>query len=1049
MTPERHQQIGHLYHDALELDPEQRAAFFDRACAGDEALRKEVESLIASHEQAEGFIEAPALDVAAELLAEDLDEEATTATTRVLIDPPAGKPLFFWIAVLLGAIVLGLYVFAGVMIVRHGNLAKDFGWRYVVRGQGVYVNEVNPQGAAAGKLQAGDQILAINNETRISPVAPSYILRRIPAGSIYTIRVQRGGTESLFELSLAPLTNDSRYFGPALSSLAVGIAFYFFAFLIGILRPGQRVAQLACLGTFAGAVISVNTALGPKSGLFYGVEVVTYWFLILPIVFFGGAIAYHFFYRFPPGAPEGRLWSFLKTFFYVWSAILCLLSLSLRLAYFTGDPALISVLFSPAFYLKVFMGILSAFFPFATIAICAVIVRNYRLIKEPDQHRRMKWVIYGSVAGLLPTVASSFVTFNLGGTDHSQRLASSISITIDQVAGIALVIVPITLSYAIIKHRVFDINVVIRRGLQYVLAKNVLRIVLALPLIGLAYQIISNPNQTISDIVFHNPIYLFLFAAAAVSLKSRRRVTEWIDRKFFRDAYNQEQVLIGLIDEIKEPNSMAEISKLVSRQLDSALHLTRIYVFYREANTRDLTLGYSSGGSLPGLSIPIESELFRFMENQQSAQPYPLIQRQGLPPDEQAWLGQLGINLIVPMSGTDGRLIGLLLLGEKKSEQPYTANDRRLLEAIARQIAVVYENVLLKQHVDKEARIKRKVLAHFEEQQINLVKECPACGACYDSAAEVCVNDGSELTLAVPVERTIDERYRLDQLLGEGGMGAVYQATDLRLARQVAIKIMTGGLFGDQSALRRFEREARASAKLNHPNIVAVYDYGRTAAEGAYLVMELVPGVTLREELKRAGRLPPQLAADWFNQLLEGVKAAHEAGIIHRDLKPENVLIAAREYSRTLIKIVDFGLAKLRLLDIADPNSLTAPGTVMGTISYMSPEQLSGEEVDERSDIFSLGVMVVEALTGSRPFSGKTYTELLTSILHRSYHLKGSEKEVARLDQVLQKCLAKDREQRYAKIAELQQELIPAIEACSRFAPIAHNENQTAIFPAR
>ena len=219
MTPERHRQIGQLYHDALELEPDERAAFLDRACAGDAALRNEVESLIASHQQAEGFIEAPALDVADELLAEDLDKEVVTAPTRVLVDQPACKPLFFWIALVLGTIVLGIYVFAGVMIFQYGNLKKDLGWKYISRSQGVYVSEVDPQGIAAGKLWAGDQILAINNESRISFVAPSYILRGIPAESVYTIRVQRDGTEFQFDLSLPPLTNDSHYFGPAFLAL--------------------------------------------------------------------------------------------------------------------------------------------------------------------------------------------------------------------------------------------------------------------------------------------------------------------------------------------------------------------------------------------------------------------------------------------------------------------------------------------------------------------------------------------------------------------------------------------------------------------------------------------------------------------------------------------------------------------------------------------------------------------------------------------------------------------------------------------------------------
>jgi eukaryotic-like serine/threonine-protein kinase len=131
-----------------------------------------------------------------------------------------------------------------------------------------------------------------------------------------------------------------------------------------------------------------------------------------------------------------------------------------------------------------------------------------------------------------------------------------------------------------------------------------------------------------------------------------------------------------------------------------------------------------------------------------------------------------------------------------------------------------------------------------------------------------------------------------------------------------------------------------------------------------------------------------------------------------------------------------------------DPNSLTMPGMVMGTISYMSPEQLSGEEADERTDIISLGVMVVEALTGSRPFSGRTYTEVLTSILHKPYYLAGSQKEVAALERVLQKCLAKDRGRRYASVAEMQEELIPAIKAYSRLRapPGAKEEGQSAPF---
>jgi serine/threonine protein kinase len=352
------------------------------------------------------------------------------------------------------------------------------------------------------------------------------------------------------------------------------------------------------------------------------------------------------------------------------------------------------------------------------------------------------------------------------------------------------------------------------------------------------------------------------------------------------------------------------------------------------------------------------------------------------------------------------------------------------------------------------------VLARFEDQQINLVKECPACGVCYDSSSDVCINDQRELTLSLPVERIIDNKYRLEKLIGRGGMGAVYEATDLRLNRRVAIKILLGNMFGDRTALRRFEREAQASARLNHPNIISVYDYGGIRTDGAYLVMELVRGTTLRSELRRLGRLDPHTAAVWFTQLFEGVNAAHEAGVIHRDLKPENVLISGdatgNEKTRAQIKVLDFGLAKILQVDPSNPQSLTTPGTIMGTFAYMSPEQVTGEEVDKRSDIFSLGVIVVEALTGHRPFVGRTSAELIAAILSAQFDLRGKLPEVQQLNAVLQKCLAKDRGQRFASVPAMQQELIPAIEHCPALALamptadtiIVDEEAPTGLLPA-
>jgi DNA-binding NtrC family response regulator len=317
----------------------------------------------------------------------------------------------------------------------------------------------------------------------------------------------------------------------------------------------------------------------------------------------------------------------------------------------------------------------------------------------------------------------------------------------------------------------------------------------------------------------------------------------------------------------------------------------------------------------------------------------------------------------------------------------------------------------------------------------NFVRECPRCGNCFETSIQFCDADGLELKRSLPVERTIEGRYRLDRLIGKGGMGAVYEGTDLRLARKVAIKVLTGTTLGQGATLGRFEREAQASAGLNHPNVVTVHDYGTLGDEGAFLVMELLRGRTLLSEMRRLGCLQPEAAADLFNQIIEGVKSAHRAGVIHRDLKPDNVLLVSDEEHANLVKVLDFGLARIVHLETHEASRLTVPGTVMGTFGYMSPEQLCGGEVDERGDIFSLGVMVVEALTGHRPFAGRTWAELLAVITRGDFRLDGDVPEVRDLEGILQRCLALDPEDRFPSVALLQSELIPALRRCPSLAP--------------
>ena len=501
----------------------------------------------------------------------------------------------------------------------------------------------------------------------------------------------------------------------------------------------------------------------------------------------------------------------------------------------------------------------------------------------------------------------------------------------------------------------------------------------------------------------------------------------------WREAANQERILLSLADEVQHVGSVAEISRVVSNDLHEAFHPKSTHVFYRQRHSRDLRLGHSTGIGLREEQIPESSVLLRLVEAYGKATDYP-GDLAGLPPEERAWLDRLEARLVVPLAGRDGRLLGLLVLGNKKSEEPYTPRDRKLLQAITNQIALVYENARLKDRVEQTQRVQREVMARLGEQELGLVRECPVCGACADAGEERCPHDGSELQQAMPVERVILGRYRLDRRIARGGMGAIYAARDLHLQRPVAVKVLYGSLAGEEVA-RRFEAEARLTASLRHPNVVTVYDYGTTGMGASFLVMELLAGFTLASAIAREGRLAPGTLAGWMEQVCDGVEAAHRAGIVHRDLKPANVFVTAAGEQAGVVKILDFGVAKVRSAALAASAGMTAPGSVIGTFHYMAPEQLSGGEVDERSDVFALGVVTVEALTGRRPFPGAEPGELLATMA-KGPHLDPVELGSERLAAVLRRCLALDPAARFPSVAALRAELVPALQELAARAPV-------------
>lgn len=319
---------------------------------------------------------------------------------------------------------------------------------------------------------------------------------------------------------------------------------------------------------------------------------------------------------------------------------------------------------------------------------------------------------------------------------------------------------------------------------------------------------------------------------------------------------------------------------------------------------------------------------------------------------------------------------------------------------------------------------------------------CPHCGKPHSLKDRTCAATGKPLDNAInqraaPVARAaaasspligaiLGGKYRILRALGSGGMGTVFEAENLSLGRLVAVKIASRP--DSKDALARFAREASIVASLQHLNICDVYDVGDLPnGAGPYIVLERLVGDTLHARLGRSRRVPTSELVDIFVQVLSGLQAAHTARILHRDLKPQNIFLVDRVGGGPLVKIVDFGLA--RDLSLSPASRLTKPGRLCGTLQYMSPEQLRGETLDQRSDVFSVGVIMYEALTGHHPFAAASSVELQTNILRADpIPLRSRRADVSlMLADMVSWALARTPAQRPSSAAELQRGLLAAL----------------------
>ena len=615
-------------------------------------------------------------------------------------------------------------------------------------------------------------------------------------------------------------------------------------------------------------------------------------------------------------------------------------------------------------------------FLYATYGLAAVaaLAANYVRLTDASDRRRIRMLFLGGVAGVFPGLLRWAMAVVAPKSPIFRFLNSTVP---DVFIAVVFALFPVCFAYSILRHRLFDIRVIIRLGIQYALARG--GMIAIVPVLGgiLFLDMLAHGNQTLIEILgARGWVYAALSGVAIVAYLQRRRWGEAIDRRFFREHYDARRLLRGIAEEARQAGSFSRAAQGIVTRIERALHPQFAALMQRLPDeTAFRTLASAPAGQAPPV-LPSESrwiESLRALGKPMGVMPGDTNRlRQQLPDQEIEFVHRSRIELFVPIAMSPGHDEALLALGPKRSEEPYTSEDKELLDTIAASLALLFE---------QETIAALRTTGSFGE--------CPRCGTCSDAGSSSCAQDGAALT-PVPLPRMLAGRYRLERRRGRGGMGIIYEAMDKALGRRVAVKVIREELVNSSAAARRFALEARAAGAFVHPNVVTVHDYGVEGDRRAFLVMELLEGVTLRDELKLHKRLDAAHTLRIFRQVCSAVDAAHRHQLIHRDIKPENIFLAqSTTVGDGLVKILDFGIAKFLCAaeNIAELQGVTETGTgiLVGTAGYMSPEQLLGERPDIGWDLWALAVAAYETLTGALPFPVTNRYEWRQSVLAGAY----------------------------------------------------------------
>lgn len=854
---------------------------------------------------------------------------------------------------IIGNVYLGYYLLFG--LAWEGMDLQDRAGRVVV-------TEVDGNTAAAGAgIQAGDQITAVNNQRIVTVIDWMAQRMNFVADQPAAIQVLRGNKTMDLTLLIHGRIWDEENRSERASRI-IFLSYKLITLAIGLFvvfnRPRDLVSRLG--GWVLVVMATVFEAF--QWGLSASVRALP-WVVAVPVMLAYVSAAFRtpllaaFFCLYPKRLFETRgIW----TAFWVgpFLATVYALYLFARTIY---DPEHLTGLAPP--WVLVAFGVQSLVY---LVAVLVILPLSYWKLKTVTDRRRFRVLVFGVLAAMvfyLPRViGTSLIQVSPQFWEFMETPYVNLLFTV------GMLIFPTSFAYAILKQRLFGIRVIIRRGVQYALARRVL---LAIPVaaIGLlVVTVLAQGRQPLFAVLkTHAATYVAIAALAALASTQRQKWLSALDRRFFRDKYDAQQLFHEIVEEIRRAESLEDVAPRVVARVAEALHTQGCGLLVRKPRDRFYhVVAAAPAGSL-STDLPATNKLIPLVRMLERS--VPITQAgtgwigQQLPQVDKEFLQNAQIELLVPVALKEGSTEALLVLAGKLSEEPYSTEDTALLENVASALALL----LLRGSAGQPGR-------SFEE--------CPSCGTCYDTGTTRCEKEGVELNL-VAMPRLLAGRYELEKRLGQGGMGKVYVATDTSLDRPVAVKMIRDEFFADRKAIEKFRQESQVTGSFAHPNVVTVYDFGVEAGQRVYLVMELLEGITLRQELRAKRRLSPARTLQLFEGICAGVGAAHGRGLIHRDLKPENIFLSRKD-AKEMVKITDFGIAKA-IPQSPDETSDTITGALVGTVKYMSPEQLRGRSISPRWDLWALAVIAYETLCGCAPFAGEDLTMLQSAIMGVSF----------------------------------------------------------------